>query len=450
MYEKTVLPNGVRIVTERIPHVRSVSLGFWYRVGSRDEVPETNGLCHFIEHMMFKGTPARTARQIAEAVDAAGGQMNAYTTKEHTCFYLRVLDDHLPFATSILADMLLHSTFSEIELEKEKGVIIEEIKMYEDSPDELVHDLFTEAILDAHPLGKGVIGTEANIAGVNRADILDFWREYYTADRLVVAAAGNVSHAAVVDAVAPLFAALPARMAPLTSTPVAHHSQAVARVKETEQVHICIGVPGIDRSHDDRYALYLVDTALGGGMSSRLFQELREERGLVYTTYSYHSCFQETGLFTVYAGCSPGNATQVCDLIQKEFQRAAAGGIVGEELSRSKEQLKGSLMLSFESTATRMSRIAKAELFGEPLLSPDELVSRIDGVTEPEVAALTRRLFTVEPTLAAIGPMAEGLTWQGADLAEAVASRRAGMRRRVRGKAAKNGTAAGVPGRGRK
>lgn len=410
MYKKTILENGIRIVTEEIPHVRSVTMGFWLRSGSRDEDATNNGISHFIEHLMFKGTATRSAREIAEAIDSAGGQLNAFTSKEHTCYYARVLDEHLPLAAEILSDMLLHSTLAEVELEKEKGVILEEIKMYEDSPDELVHDLFAETLLSGHPLGRGVLGRAENIRALTQSDIRAYMMQHYTAGNLVIAAAGHVAHDDVVDVIQRHFSALGGPATPLFSTPVAPAMGHSIRQKETEQVHLCLGSLGLARSDADRYALYIIDTALGGGMSSRLFQELREERGLVYSTYSYHSCFHETGLFTVYAGTSPTHAPQVIELIRDECRRTATEGIRGEELARAKEQLKGSLMLSLESTANRMSRLAKAELFDEPLLTPDELIACIDAVSEEDTLRVSQLLFRNELVLAAVGPMPSEVT----------------------------------------
>ncbi len=415
LYRKTVLPNGVRIVTETTPHVRSVTIGFWFRAGSRDEDPAVHGISHFIEHMMFKGTATRTARQIAEEVDAAGGQLNAYTSKEHTCYYARVLDTHLPLAAEILSDMLRHSVFHPVELEKEKSVILEEIRMYEDSPDELVHDLFAEAVLGHHPLGRSVLGQSENILRLTRDDLLRYVADHYTGHNLVVAAAGNVQHEQVVEEIARRFGDLPAGRPGQDEQPVSLRAGTALREKDTEQVHLCIGTLGISRHDPDRFALYVLDTALGGGMSSRLFQELREERGLVYSTYSYHTCFEETGLFAVYAGTSPDHVDEVLHLILLELERVSREGIRGEELRRAKEQLKGSLMLSLESTANRMSRLAKLELFGEEVLTPDEVMARIDAVAEDEMVALCQRLFQRDRlSLAAIGPGAADLAWSPA------------------------------------
>ncbi|HHW14217.1 MAG TPA: insulinase family protein [Firmicutes bacterium] len=408
MYQKTTLQNGIRVVTEYLPHVRSVALGFWFGVGSRHETERTSGLSHLIEHLMFKGTENRTAREIAEQFDATGGQLNAYTSKEYTCYYARVLDKHLPMATEVLADMVLHSKFAPEDLEKEKGVVREEIKMYEDSPDEMVHDLFTQAILGGHPLGRSILGTAQTVSAFSREDVLAYLRRLYTPDNLVVAAAGHAEHEEVVAEVERHFRDFQGRRPSGEVPPWQAAPQPVIRNKETEQVHLCLGVEGLKRNHPRKYALFTLDVILGGGMSSRLFQELREQRGLVYSTYSYHVCYQETGLFAVYAGMSPQNAGVVEELVREEFARVAAAGVEGEELRRAKEQLKGSLVLSLESTASRMSRIAKAELFDEEYDTPDELVAQVDAVTAEDVNALAAELLGGrEITLAAIGP------WKG-------------------------------------
>lgn len=412
MYKKTVLENGIRIVTEEIPHVRSVTIGFWVRSGSRDEDPSNNGISHLIEHLLFKGTTTRSAREIAEQIDAAGGQLNAFTSKEHTCYYARVLDGHLAMATEILADMLLNSTILEAELEKEKGVILEEIKMYEDSPDELVHDLFAEALLSPHPLGQSVLGKAENIERLDRDTILQYMDRHYTPQNLVVSVAGNVTHEEVVGQIRRHFGSFHRAGYRPDEVLASPKRTNLIRPKDTEQIHLCVGGYGVKRHDPDRFALYVLDTALGGGMSSRLFQELREEHGLVYSTYSYHSCFHEAGIFAIYAGTSPKHASTVLDLIRSECTNVGQEGIRGEELRRAKEQIKGNLMLSLESTANRMSRIAKAELFSEDLLSPDDLIERIDAVTHEDTIRIASRIMHNDGlSLTAIGPTPE--SWSG-------------------------------------
>ncbi len=404
MYEKSSLDSGIQVITERIPHVRSVTIGFWFQVGSRDEPTQQQGITHFIEHMLFKGTASRSAKEIAEAMDATGGQLNAFTTKEHTCYYARMLDQHLPFAVDLLADMVLHSRFDPSDIAKEKGVVTEEIRMYEDAPDELVHDLILEAAWGAHPLGRSTLGTVASVQALSRDTLVDFVNQHYAAENLVVAAAGNVEHQQVVDLVAAAFAGLPHQAMNRTNSSLSRQSQVLVRYKDTEQVHLCVGNGGVPRSDPHKYAMYILDTVLGGGMSSRLFQELREERGLVYSAYSYHSGFQETGLFTVYAGTSPENAATVLSLIYGEQEHLCREGISQQELQRAKEQLKGGLMLSLESTSNRMHRLAKAVLYQEQMLNPDEIIARIEAVTAQDVRDVAQTSFAhSQPAVAAIG-----------------------------------------------
>lgn len=426
-FQRTVLPNGIRVVTERIPYVRSVSVGFWFGTGSRNESPTENGISHLIEHLMFKGTANRTARQIAETFDAAGGQLNAFTSKEHTCYYARVLDEHFGVATDVISDMILSSLFAEADLVKEKSVVIEEIKMYEDSPDEMVHDLFTAAILDSHPLGQTVLGTAENVLSFERSDILRYLERWYTADNLVVSAAGNIQHEAVVEEIAKRLGPMRRDSAggPDASTVGVSAADTAAscsvaprdiiKVKDTEQVHLCLGTEGLMRRDPDKYPMFVLDVVLGGGMSSRLFQELREEMALVYSTYSYHVCFRDTGLFSIYAGTSPQNVDKVLEAVRSECRSLLADGITREELRRAKEQLKGSLMLSLESTNSRMSRIAKSELFAEMPESPDEIMAKVEAVTMEDVMRVARRLLVPEKlSLAAIGPLTDRETEQEA------------------------------------
>lgn len=358
-----------------------------------------------IEHMMFKGTSHRSAREIAETIDTTGGQLNAFTDKEGTCYYGRVPDEHGALLIDILADMLCNSLFDRQEIDKEKGVILEEIRMYEDSPDELAHEALAENLLQPHPVSRGVLGTPESIRSFQREDLLAYVDRHYVPLNLVVSVVGNIRHQEVVDYVAQHLSAL-------AGSPPAHHGVPVPRgsgksikTKATEQTHICLGVPGFSRKDKDRYVLQVLDTALGGGMSSRLFQSLREEKGLVYSTYSYHSCYEDVGMVGVYAGTSPGNAAHVIDLITEECQRVATDGLLQEELDRAKEQLKGSLLLSLENMAIRMSRLAKAELYQEKLLTPEELVAKIDAVSPEDIVRVGRRLFAQTPfSLAVVGP----------------------------------------------
>lgn len=406
MYERTVLPNGIRVVTEYIPHVRSVSLGVWVETGSRDEKVDQRGFAHFIEHMMFKGTRKYSARDIAEIMDTSGGHLNAFTGKEQTCYYARVLDEQFPVAADILQEMLLNSTFSQEELDKERGVILEEIKMYEDTPDELVHDLLAEAIWADHPLGSSILGTKESILGVTRQNLLDFMGGYYTTDRIVIAAAGNIRHDQVISEFASVLEGLPNKSFDRKDVYSVKLGETVLREKQTEQVHLCLGGPALCRQDKRKHALYLLDTIVGGGMSSRLFQELREERGLVYSTYSYHSSYRDGGSFGIYAGCGSDNSDQVVQIIQEQLTKLTTESVPEEELERAKSQLKGSLMLALESTTNRMTRLAKDEINYGKLFGPDEIVESIDKVSLEDIQELAEFLYQPQNwSIALIGPV---------------------------------------------
>ncbi|MBO8142545.1 MAG: insulinase family protein [Firmicutes bacterium] len=418
MVRTHVLPNGMRIVTERVPGVRSVSVGCWVDVGSRDEAPEQNGICHFVEHMMFKGTRRRSARDIAEVMDATGGQLNAFTTKEATCYYARVLDEHLPVALDLLADMVLDSVFRTEDVAREREVILEEIRLSEDTPEDNVHDVFEQALFGSHPLARPVLGTAKTVGACTRGALVKFVQEHYSPSRLVVAASGNVDHDRLVDAVVQLFGERRGPAPHRTAVALNYRAGWVMVPRSFEQVHLCVGVPALNRRDPDRFALQLLDTVLGGGMSSRLFQELREERGLVYSTYSYHFTYGETGVLAVYAGTSADKAPEVLDVIRAELEEAYRGEITAEEVERAKEQVKGSLMLSLESTAARMSRLGREALAGEPHLSPRQLVRRIDAVTLEDVIRVAERLLRPE-LLTVVGLGAVPSSWRAQVLEEA-------------------------------
>lgn len=410
-YRKTVLPGGLRVVTETIPTVRSVSLGVWVGAGSCWETDANQGISHLIEHMLFKGTAHRTARLLAQEIDGRGGSLNAFTSKEHTCYYARVLDDHLPVAVDVLSDMIGHSTLDPAELTKEKGVIAEEIRMYEDVPDEIVHDLFAAASWPGHPLGRPVLGTAQAVLDLPRTAILQYISDHYTTGNMVVAAAGNVEHERTVQLMEQAFAAPDGHRAagwpegPITPA----RPRAAVRVRDTEQVHLVLGCPGLPLEHPDIYALHIINTIIGGGATSHLFQEIREDRGLAYSVYSYTSSFRNSGMFAVYAGTSPATWREVLGLLAAELDCAGAAGLPADEVIQAREQLKGQLMLSMESTSGRMTRLGRGELAYGEVLSPDEILARIDAVTPEQVAAVCARLFT-EPgrVLAAVGPLAGG------------------------------------------
>jgi len=413
-YKKSCLPGGLRVITEEIPTVRSASIGVWVGTGSCWETTANMGISHFIEHMLFKGTAHRSARELARAIDVLGGTLNAYTSKDHTCFYVKVLDQHLPIAVDVLADMLQHSLFDPADIEKEKTVVIEEIKMYEDVPDDLVHDLFAAAIWPGHPLGQPIVGTAESVQSFTRDDVLAYFGQHYRPGNVVIAAAGNIRHQEVVDLVGDAFSELCSSGGagqPEPPPPAeCQRPAALLREKETEQAHLVVGMKGLEYDHDETYALHLLSTILGGGASSRLFQEIREERGLAYSVYSFQSHYRQTGAFAVYAGASPDAMEQVLDLILAAFETVGRQGVDPRELAEAKEQLKGQIMLGLESTSGRMSRLGRGELCMGRVLTPDEIISRIDAVTPEQVHDLARRLFHEEPlVLSAVGPRLDAL-----------------------------------------
>ncbi len=405
MYMKETLPNGVRIVTEEIPYVRSVSIGIWVGAGSRDEDETNNGIAHFIEHMMFKGTARRSPKEIAETLDAVGGQLNAFTSKEYTCYYAKVLDEYLDTAVDLLSDMFFNSLFLEEEIEKEKNVIVEEIKMYEDAPDELVHDIFASTLWRGHALGRPVIGTEQIIRRLSKKDIDDFIYKFYSPDSMVVAVAGNIKHESIVEKLSPLFGTVPKRGEKRNYTVPDHHCLVHVKKKDTEQVHLCVGTPGLAMDDQKIYVLHVLNSILGGGISSRLFQEIREERGLAYSVFTYHNSYRDAGLFSIYAGLSKNNLNQVVSLISKEMKDIRINGITKEELLRAKEQLKGSLFLGLENVSNRMSRLGKSELCLNRVVTVEEAVERIKKVSLDDVKELGEKLFKRENiVVTSIGP----------------------------------------------
>jgi predicted Zn-dependent peptidase len=406
---RSVLPGGLRVVSEQVPGVRSVAFGVWVAVGSRDERPATAGTSHFLEHLLFKGTRRRTAREISEAMDAVGGEMNAFTAKECTCYYARVLDADLPLAVDVVSDLVTSSVITAADVEVERGVILEEIAMHDDDPGDVVHDTFAEALWGDTPLGRPVIGTVESIEGLSRDTIAGFYRRRYDLPHTVVAAAGALDHDALVGLVAQAFGPLlggDAAPAPLRATdrrPVSH-----ARVREvprrTGQANLVLGTSALRRDDPRRFALSVLSGALGGGMSSRLFQRVREERGLAYSVYSYTEAHADTGLFGVYAGCAPGKVAQVLALVRSELADVAEHGVRDEEVRRSQGSLRGSLVLGLEDTGSRMNRLGKAELVHTEVLTPDQVLERISAVTPDDVRAVAQDVLTRPLSLAVIGP----------------------------------------------
>ncbi|TDC27369.1 insulinase family protein [Micromonospora sp. 15K316] len=413
---RTVLPNGLRVLTEAIPTMRSVSFGIWVSVGSRDETGPHSGAAHFLEHLLFKGTRKRSALEISSAIEAVGGETNAFTTKEYTCYYARVLDEDLPLAIDVMCDLVADSVLEAADVETERGVILEEIAMHDDEPGDEVHDLFARAVYGDHPLGRLISGTEETVTPMTRAQIRDFYRRHYTAPQIVVAAAGNLDHATVVELVRQALHGTPLDTAPATPAPHRPATPAVptrpagtlVEPKETEQAHVLLGCPGIDRTDERRFALGVLNNVLGGGMSSRLFQEIREQRGLAYSVYSYASQYADTGLFAVYAGCAPGKVDEVLELTRAELARVAAGGLTEAEVARGKGMSKGSFVLGLEDTGSRMSRLAKGELLYGDLMPVDELLARVDAVTLEDVNTLAADLLARPMSLAVVGPFGNG------------------------------------------
>lgn len=419
MWKKTTLENGLRIVTEEVPYVHSAVVGIWVKAGSRNENDKNHGISHLIEHLLFKGTEKRTAKQIAQELETVGGSINAFTTKEYTCYYAKVLDEHIDLAVDILADMFFNSLFDEQEIAKEKNVIIEEIKMYEDSPDELIHDLFAQTVLRNHPLGRTIIGTKESVNSITLSDILSYMNENYTPNNTVIAAAGNISHERIVDKLIKLFGSWTGNLVETPYLQPDHNSETVLIKKDTEQVQICLGVPGLPRDNDDTYTLYVLNNILGGGLSSRLFQEIRENQGLAYSIYSYHSSYNDGGLFTIYAGTSPEKFVEVVELVAKELYKCNKFGIGQEELERTKTQIKGNLLLSMESISNRMSRLGRTELCYGRIIPAEEIVEKTSKVTVSQAMDLVENLFRKDKfTLTALGPITKSLIIQ--DVLQAV------------------------------
>jgi predicted Zn-dependent peptidase len=398
--------NGVRIVLENIPTVRSVAIGVWIGTGSRNENPQTNGISHFLEHMFFKGTTTRSAKDIAESFDSIGGQVNAFTSKEYTCYYAKVLDTHAQFALDVLADMFFNSTFVEEELNKERNVVLEEIKMYDDTPDDIVHDLLSRAIYGDHPLGYPILGTEQTLNTFTGDTLKDYIHNHYTPENVVISIAGNVSDTFIKE-VEKYFGAYESGKSAITENIPTFHSNRLSRKKETEQAHLCIGFEGLKIGHEDVYSLIILNNILGGSMSSRLFQEVREQRGLAYSVFSYHSAYQDNGVVTVYGGTGAKQLDVLYETIQETLEKLKQDGITEKELINSKEQLKGSLMLSLESTNSRMSRNGKNELLLKRHRSLDEIIEQIDQVTKHSVDGMATSVFTDKYSVSLISPDGE-------------------------------------------
>jgi predicted Zn-dependent peptidase len=390
----TTLSNGVRVITEVMSYVRSVSVGVWIATGSRRETPQQTGISHFIEHMLFKGTTLRSAEDIARSVDSIGGNLDAYTAKELVCFNTKVLDQHLSLAFDVLADLVLHPRFDEEDIEKEKGVVLEEIKMEADSPDYLVHEIFSSNFWKDHPLGKPILGTNETVKAFDRAVIQSYYRAVYAPANMLITAAGNLTHDRLVALASQHFESLaPAAPAVEDSVPTTHARISLRNKKALEQVHLCLGVPSYPLPHQQRFACYVLNTLLGGGMSSRLFQNIRERQGLAYAVFSELSPYRDTGCLSIYAGTSLASTRKVVDAVLKEFRDLKEQSVAEEELRRAKDHLKGSLMLGLESTSSRMSNLARQEMYFRQFFSLDELVESIEAVSAGDVRAVAQTFF---------------------------------------------------------
>jgi len=407
-FERSLLDNGIEVLTKYMSNVRSIALGFWVKTGSRNESQSMNGMSHFLEHLLFKGTETRSAKQISETFDGLGAELNAFTGKEYTCYYTRILDENLDVAVENLSDMISNPAFKEDDIKSEKEVVLEEINLHEDSPDERVHDLFAETLWKEHPLGESILGHLDTVKKFEREDVIRYFKKQYSSRNIIVVGAGHLEHKELlklaqvylkdIDGDASIKDKIDAKVKPRVKI----------QGKKTEQAHICYGFEGLSASHEDRFSLGILDNVLGGGMSSRLFQEIREKRGLAYSVFSYHSFYRDTGSIVAYAGTRPSNAELVIELIKKEIEDIAKKGIKKSELDRTKSQIKGQLVLSLENTGNRMMRLGKSEITHGEILSLNELIRRIDEVTLEDVQRVAQSIFLPEKNvLTVIGPFNE-------------------------------------------
>ncbi len=394
MYSRHVLENGIKVIMEKIPHYRSISMGAWFKVGSAYENADNNGIAHFIEHRLFKGTNNRSAKQIAEAMDAVGGQLNAFTAKEYTCFYCKVMDEHLDIGIDLLSDMILNSTFDKTEFEKEKGIILEEIYMYDDSPEDLVYENLCTVFFKNHPLSLPILGTEERIINYNEQNLIDFYNSYFTPENMVISIAGNYDEDLIIDKLNKYFGDWNNKGHTSPINKIVDYGMDISyEHKDIEQVHLCLGAPGIDLNHKDLYPLFIFNNIIGGSMSSRLFQKIREDNGLVYSIYSYPSNYLSGGMFSIYTSLKPDNLSKVMDLILNEIDDVLTRGIATDEFRIAKEQLKGNYILGLESTNNRMSAMGKSELLLNKVMLPDEVLQLIENVTIDHVQNIIKNIL---------------------------------------------------------
>lgn len=417
---RTTLPSGLRIVTEEVSTVRSVAFGIWANVGSRDESPSVAGASHFLEHLLFKGTQTRSALDISAAIDAVGGEMNAFTGKEYTCFYARVIDTDFSIAAEVICDMIRDSVVRADDVDSERTVVLEEIAMRDDDPSDLVHDLFSETLYGDTPIGRPILGTVDSITHMSRKSVNDYYKKKYLPENLVVAVAGNIKHERVVERVSALLgdfldsSAKPAALRPTKKIRAAGKGEIGLIYRKSEQANVLLGFPSIDRNDERRFALSVLTSALGGGMSSRLFQEVREKRGLAYSVYASMQQFAGAGILSLYAGCNPEKTTEVTSIFREVLGDVMTTGLSAEELERAKGQVAGSMVLGQEDTGSRMVRIGKSELVYGEIKSMDEILANVRAVDDAAIAELASEIFSAQPTLAIVGPYKSGSKFSAA------------------------------------
>ncbi|WP_245926241.1 M16 family metallopeptidase [Sulfoacidibacillus thermotolerans] len=404
MIFRHTLRNGLRVVIEEIPFVRSVSMGIWVGTGSRDEPVQWSGISHFLEHMFFKGTHKHSARQLAEVFDQIGGEVNAYTTKEYTCYHAKVLDEHATLAIETLAEMLFDSVFDSNEIEREKEVVVEEIKMYEDDPEEIVHDLIVEQSFQAHPLSMNILGNESTLRSFGQQDLLEYIKMRYAPENMVIAISGHIDAQAMLETVERLFHPLSTSLQTLVDGDAQFCPGNLFRPKDVEQTHVCLAMPGVAYDAKESDALLLLNNILGASSSSRLFQEIREERGMAYNVFSYHSAFRDTGLLTIYFGASPTKAQSVLDLVLKQLNHFIRNGVQKNELEKAKNQLKGSLLLSLESTLNRMNRLGKNELLLRRQVEVEQVIADLDTISVDMLNQISKNVLSGPYSIVALGP----------------------------------------------
>ncbi|MFQ5899943.1 MAG: M16 family metallopeptidase [Thermodesulfobacteriota bacterium] len=414
MYKRHILDNGIRVLTEEVPHLSSLSLGIWVTRGSRDEGADKGGISHFIEHLLFKGTKNRTAFDIAKEIDSVGGILNAFTSRECTCFYAKVLGKDVRLAVDLLSDILLNSLFDPEEMEKERGVILQEIKMVEDTPDDLVHDLFAQSFWKGHPLGSSILGNTSTVMSISRDCIRSYFQRFYSPEAIVISAAGNLKHEELISLLNDAFGGLVNKHQERNISSPTSHPEVLINNKELEQVHLCLGTTAHPISHDHRYNAYMLNTILGTGMSSRLFQEIREKRGLVYSVYSYINAYVDIGSLVVYAGMNRNTFSEVVSLILKEFDRLRDKEVEDSEIYTAKEHLKGNMLLAMEGSESRMNKLARDEIYFGRHIPVKEIMDKVDKVSSTDIIELAREMFL--PTslaLTALGKVDRGDVPQG-------------------------------------